>query len=149
VASERNLRTPSTVRTNIEEVQQVLEQSIPKTPRFIENVILEDDKEEKEKERDLVSTASVTIATVHLCHRLPNALYCHLFDAKGKKRKQPVFSPKSLETEFSSDSETSYSLCSPFFAKDINTCATNADPMKHKVVLIHLSSDYEGDVVVD
>jgi len=35
------------VRTSIKEVQQVLEQTIPETPRYIENVILEDEEEEK------------------------------------------------------------------------------------------------------
>jgi len=72
-----------------------------------------------------------------------------MFDAKGKKRKQLVFFPESSKIEFSSDSGTSYSICSPFFSKDISTCATVADPMKHKVVLIHLNSDFESDVDVD
>jgi len=143
---EKSLASSSIVRPSTEEVPQVLEQTIHETPRHVDNVIAEEEEEESEKEMELVSLGDDTDATDRRACRLPYHLLCQLYDARGKKRKQPVFSPKSSETEFSTDSGSSLSICSPWLSKATTSCASSANPMMHEVVLIHLSSDLEGDV---
>jgi len=124
----------------------VLEQTIPETPRHIDNVIAE---VEKDKEPDLVSIGDIMDATDPRACRQEYPLYNLFYDTRGRKCKQPVFSPESLETEFSSDFGTSYLICSPLFSEDICTCVRSANPIKHEVVFIHLSSDSKDDVDVN
>jgi len=132
------------------EVPKVQEHSIPETPRHLNNVIAkEEEEEEVETEPNMVSIGDDTDVTYHCACRLPYHLLSRLYDGRGKKRKQPVFSLESSETEFSSDFGTSYSICSPFLSKDISTSASNASRIKHEVVLIHLSFGLEGNVDVD
>jgi len=81
------------VRPSIDEVPQVYEQSIPEIPKHLDNVIAEEEEEEEETEMDLVSTGDDTDATYHRACRLPYHLFSRLYDARGKKCKQPILSP--------------------------------------------------------
>lgn len=66
MAPETNVGTSSLVRTSIEEVQQVLEQTIPETPRYNQSETLEDDEEEEEQEPYFVSYCSALSSTSRL-----------------------------------------------------------------------------------
>jgi len=98
---------------------------------------------------DMVSAGDEPDASYHHECMLLYHLLSRLNDRKGMKRKQPVFSLESSETEFSLEYRTSDSICSPLLSEDMTSCASSASPIKHKVVLIHLSSGSKVDVDVD
>jgi len=65
-----------------------------------------------------------------------------------RKRKLPMFSDESSETEYSSDSKSELSISSPTFLETTDY-ATSGYVDIHDVVLIHLSSDSDCSVDID
>jgi len=59
-----------------------------------------------------------------------------------RKRKLPIFSDESSETEYSLNSESRLSISSPTFL-ETTECATSGYVGIHDVVFIHLSSDFD------
>lgn len=71
----------------------------------------------------------------------------HVSCPQSKKRKAPVFSDESSETEYSSSSESSVSV-----GDNLDTfcrCTPSPPRVFHEVVIIHLSSDEDEDVEIE
>jgi len=79
-----------------------------------------------------------------ICHPKEKST-CVCSDLNTRKRKLPVFSDESSETEYNSDSESGLSITSPTFLQT-KDCATSGYVGIHDVVLIHLSSDFDCSV---
>jgi len=75
----------------------------------------------------------------HVSHPKPKSM-CVCSVPNTRKRKLPMFSDESSETEYNSDSESRLSITSPTFLETTD-CATSGYIGIHNVVLIHLSSD--------
>jgi len=71
----------------------------------------------------------------------------HVSCPQSRKRKAPIFSDESSETEYSSSSESSISVGDNLDM--FCSCATSAPIGLHEVVIIHLRFDEDEDVVVN
>jgi len=70
-----------------------------------------------------------------------------ILDHQFRKRKAPVFSDESSESEYSSSSESFISMGDNLYT--FSRCATSSPISLHEVVIIHLSLDEDEDVDVD
>ena len=69
--------------------------------------------ESDDKEDELVSFDGKIDPSQHLANIVAHSRLSQNLASVTRKRKQPVFSPESSETEYSSESETFNMICSP------------------------------------
>jgi hypothetical protein len=119
-----------------------------------------DSKEDEAANEDMVSFVDVMDAADRAADALEHSRLSRVSDLVGpnrslseadvepRKRRQPMFSPESSETEYSSDSVISISIDGPMF-QDTCECVCSVGQGSREIVLILLSSDSDDDVEID
>jgi len=155
-----NKHGSSSVSPNMEVVVAIaVDHSVPETPRSA-NVLVQI-KSSPEVESNVITLDDILDAAdpavdefeklAHSCMshpkpKVPATFACR--EPNTRKRRLPMFSDESSETEYSSDLESGLSISSPTFLETTD-CATTAYVGIHNVVLIHLSSDSDCSIDID
>lgn len=120
-----------------------------------------DSKEEEADGEDVVSFNDIMDAADRAADAFEVSCMSRVSDPDARRRREhlarmlefarcrtTVMSPESSETEYSSESQVSITVDGPMW-EDTCQCHLSTIQGRQEVVIIHLSSDSEGDVDID
>jgi hypothetical protein len=120
---------------------------LPMTTAITEMEASSDNSANEDGSKDVVSFNDIMDAADRAADQFEESPVASRISAsQSRKRKAPVFSSESSETEYSTSSDSHVSVGDNL--DDFSNCASSFYIGRHDVVIIHLSSDEDEDVAV-